>query len=283
MLEDFHLHTLISDGELTPTVLLAHAARHGVRRAAITDHDSLGAYRWEEGAVFSEARRLGVELTVGIEMDADWDGVEVHVLGLDVSLDDGRLNHHLTRVRETRRERARREIDVVCGLLGAGAVREADVFVPGRETLMKPHFIRPLLARGFFASYELANAWYHANVKTGIEVPRPDVGEAVRIIHEAGGWASLAHAGYYERDGLAGVLERLPDLVAEGLDAVELEYPYHACSPHLFGLEDERRFLAALRAAAASLGLRFTRGSDAHAATDFERSYGAGFASVSAR
>lgn len=283
MLEDFHLHTLISDGELTPSALLEHAARHGVRRLAITDHDSLGAYRWEEGAVFTEARRLGVELTVGIEMDAGWDGVEVHVLGLDVSLDDGRLNHHLKHVREARRERARREIDVVCGLLGAGAVREADVFTPGRETLMKPHFIRPLIERGFFTSYEQANAWYRANVKTGIEVPRPDVGEALRMIHEAGGWASLAHAGYYERDGLAGVLERLPELVAHGLDAVELEYPYHACSPHLFGPEDERRFLERLRAAAAPLGLRFTRGSDSHGAADLERSYGGGFAGISAR
>lgn len=283
MLEDFHLHTLVSDGDLTPAALLEHAARHGVRRLAITDHDSLGAYRWEEGAVFSEARRLGLELTVGIEMDADWDGVEVHVLGLDVSLDDGRLNHHLARVREARRERAHREIQVVCALLGAGAVREAEVFAPERETLMKPHFIRPLLARGFFTSYEQANAWYRANVKTGVEVPRPDVGEAVGLIHEAGGWASLAHPGYYERDGLAGVLARLPEVVALGLDAVELEYPYHACSPHVFSQEDERRFLEALRAAAAPLGLRFTRGSDSHAADDFDRSYGAGFAAMSVR
>jgi hypothetical protein len=52
----------VSDGELEPPALRARAAAHGVGRLAITDHDSLGAYRWGDGVVFEEARRLGLEL-----------------------------------------------------------------------------------------------------------------------------------------------------------------------------------------------------------------------------
>jgi hypothetical protein len=273
MSSDFHLHTFVSDGDLEPSAVLSHAAARGVRQLSITDHDALGAYRWREGEVFTEARRLGLELTVGLEMDADLEGLEVHLLGFAVSLDDSSLNAHLEAVRATRFERARREIGVVNGLLGPGTIQEHEIFVPGRETLMKPHFIHPILAKGHFATYEEANGWYRKNVKTGVSVPKPAFADAVRLIHDAGGWTSLAHPGYYEKSGLA-IATRLGDLKSAGLDGVELEYPYHACSPHVFSRADEAAFAEALRAAAEPLELRLTRGSDSHTSGDFERAYG---------
>jgi 3',5'-nucleoside bisphosphate phosphatase len=275
MLSDFHLHTIVSDGELTPEELLREAAARGVTQLSITDHDALGAYRWREGAAFSLASRLGLALTVGIEMDADVDGVEVHVLGFDLSLEDARLNAHLARVRQARVERARRELPIVNGLLGAGTVRESDVFAPGRETLMRPHFIHPILERsGRFSSYEDANAWYRENVKAGVSVPKPTLAEAVALIHGAGGWAALAHPAYYERERGLQITARLPELRALGLDGIEMDYPYHACSPHVFSPEQEQAYAAGLRAAAEPLGLRATRGTDCHSARDFERAYG---------
>lgn len=273
MTTDYHLHTLVSDGALAPVDVLRAAAAHGLTQVSLTDHDSLGAYRLAEGAVFDEARRLGLSLTVGIEMDADLDGVEVHLLGYGVSLDDAALTAHLEAVRTARFERARREIGIVNQLLGDGAISEADVFAPGRETLMKPHFIHPLLERGRFPSYEEANAWYRRNVKAGVKVPKPSLAEAIDLVHHAGGWAVLAHPAYYERDG-APVLERLAQLQAAGLDGVEADYPYHACSPNVFSPERELEFAQQLRQAAEPLGLRFTRGSDAHTLEDFRKVYG---------
>jgi 3',5'-nucleoside bisphosphate phosphatase len=276
MLSDFHLHTMVSDGELTPEELLREAAARGISHLSITDHDALGAYRWQEGRAFALAARLGQELTVGIEMDADMDGVEVHVLGFDVSLDDARLDAHIARVREARIERARRELPVVNGLLGAGTVREEDVFAPGRETLMRPHFIHPILERtGRFATYEEANAWYREKVQSGVSVPKPTITEAVALIHGAGGWAVLAHPAYYERERGLQVTARLAELRALGLDGVEMDYPYHKCSPHVFSPEQERAYAAQLRDVAEPLGLRATRGTDCHSTRDFERVYGA--------
>jgi predicted metal-dependent phosphoesterase TrpH len=273
MLQDFHLHTLVSDGDLEPTALLRAAASRGISHLAITDHDSLGAYVWREGEVFAEARSLGLELTVGIEMDADMDGIEVHLLGFGVGLDAPMLRGHLESVREARFERARREIDIVNGLLGPGTITAESIFTPGRETLMKPHFIHPILEKGLFPTYEEANAWYRKNVKAGVPVPKPKVAEAIRLVHDAGGWTALAHPGYYERDGMP-VAPRLGALKDAGLDGVELDYPYHACSPHQFSPEAEAAFIAGIRSAAEPLGLRFTRGSDSHTEDDFRKVYG---------
>ena len=272
MLQDLHLHTFVSDGELDPVSLLGLAHSCGIGQLSITDHDALGAYLWQDGAVFSEAKRLGLTLTVGIELDADLEGIEVHLLGFELSLDAPALTKHLAAVRETRAARARREIDLVNDLLGGGTVAEDDIFVPGRETLMRPHFIHPLLRKSLFGTYEEANAWYRKNVKAGVSVPKPSIGEAVELIHGAGGWSCLAHPGYYAKDGFP-VAERLPILRGLGLDGVELEYPYHTCSPHKFGPDEERTLIDEIRRVGEALGLRFTRGTDCHTRADFERRY----------
>jgi predicted metal-dependent phosphoesterase TrpH len=274
MSSDLHLHTLVSDGELDPAAVLWQAASRGVTQLSITDHDALGAYTWEDGVVFEEAKRLGLELTVGIEMDADLDGAEVHLLGFSVGLDDAPLVAHLERVRAARFERARREIDVVNGLLGEGTITEALVFTPGRQTLMKPHFIRPILAKGHFQTYEDANAWYRKNVKSGVAVPKPSLEEAIALVKGAGGWAALAHPGYYDTPERP-IAQRLAALKDMGLGGVEVDYPYASCSPRQWDVAREGAFLAALRAAAETLSLRVTRGSDCHTADDFDRVYGA--------
>jgi len=272
MSQDLHLHTLVSDGQLDPVSLLRQAASCGIRELSITDHDALGAYCWEKGAVFAEAERLGLDLTVGLEMDADLDGLEVHLLGLGVDRQETGLLRHLEAVREARFERARLEIGIVNALLGAGSVAESDIFVSGRETLMKPHFIHPLLDKGRFGTYQEANSWYRGNVKAGVAVPKPALAEAIRLVKAAGGRAVLAHPGYYQKAGVD-MSGRLPDLAALGLDGIELDYPYHACSPHLFSEADERAFIGAMREAGEALGLAFTRGSDCHTLEDFGRVY----------
>ena len=38
---DLHAHTTASDGSLTPTELVAHAAEIGLRAVAVTDHDTV--------------------------------------------------------------------------------------------------------------------------------------------------------------------------------------------------------------------------------------------------
>jgi predicted metal-dependent phosphoesterase TrpH len=272
MVSDLHLHSIASDGELDPVALLSHAAKWGVSTLSIADHDTLAAYRWGNGAVFEEAERLGLELVVGIELDVLLEGREVHLLGYGVGAQTPTLAAHLSSVREARHERARRELTIVHERFGVGALGEAEVFAPGRDIPMRPHFIRALLAAGRFASYREGQDWFHENGARGA-VPKPEIGRAVSLVHEAGGWAVLAHPGYYWKQGLP-ILERLEELRRGGLDGVEVEYPYASSSPELFADDETERFLTDLRARADALGLRQTRGSDCHSAGDFDRVYG---------
>jgi predicted metal-dependent phosphoesterase TrpH len=161
----------------------------------------------------------------------------------------------------------------VNALLGAGTISEADIFVPGRLVHMRPHFIRPLLRQGRFQTYVEANAWFREAVTCDDEVPLPPIEDAIALVHDAGGWAALAHPGYCEKAGYP-VAERLAVLRGMGLDGIELSYPYAVCSPQQWTREEEAAFVAEVRRAADALGLRTTRGSDCHTAEDFERRYG---------
>jgi predicted metal-dependent phosphoesterase TrpH len=76
----------------------------------------------------------------------------------------------------------------------------------------------------------------------------------VRLIHDAGGLASLAHPGPTGRDHL------IPSLAANGLDALEATHIDHDAA-------DEARY----RRLAAELGLVVSGGSDFHSETTGHR------------
>ena len=91
---DLHLHTNKSDGRLSPTELVRLAHKGGVRRMALTDHDTTDGV--EEA--MAEGAALGVEVIPGVELGTDSRSGDLHMLGLfldyqnaDIPGDDGAL------------------------------------------------------------------------------------------------------------------------------------------------------------------------------------------------
>jgi predicted metal-dependent phosphoesterase TrpH len=171
-------------------------------------------------------------------------------------------------VQEQRRARLTEELAQLTARLGP-VVDPAAVFLPERETVMRPHLIAPLLEQGIFADYPSAARWLKANLRPTVQVSRLELPAAIALIHAAGGQATLAHPGYGVVEGWLDPERDLPALAALGLDAVEIEYPYALCSPHLFDLAREQDVIARLRAVAARCGLAETAGSDSHRREEF--------------
>ena len=95
---DLHLHTTASDGRLTPTELVAHAAAAGVRILAVTDHDTTDGF--DEAA--AEAARQALLLVPGIEITAVDRGQDVHMLAYFFDRTDAGLAQFLIAQRATR-------------------------------------------------------------------------------------------------------------------------------------------------------------------------------------
>src|SRR5512135_3204728 len=104
---DLHCHTTASDGALTARELIRRAMKAGVATIGITDHDHVGAI---DEAV-EAGREFGVEIVPGVELSADLNGADVHILGYFVNHHDPALREHLAFLRAQRLKRAERIVE----------------------------------------------------------------------------------------------------------------------------------------------------------------------------
>jgi len=252
MVIDLHTHSTASDGVLTPSDLVALAARAGVGAIALTDHDTVAGV----GEARDAGERAGVRVVAGIELSARHDGRAVHVLGYFV---DPARETFLKRLDEMQAERLDRIHRMVARLNELGyELAVDDVLAQARGAVVaRPHVARALVARGHVRT--LGEAFSPELIADGgrADVPRQQLTprEAVALIGSAGGVAVIAHAGLTHHLGTHNPLpdELVRELRDNGLAGLEVDHPDH---PPL--VRDR------LRALAESLGLVATGGSDFH-------------------
>lgn len=248
---DLHMHTVHSDGLYTPDQVVELARRSGLAGIAITDHDTLsGVAEAEEAArryQHTDAGRGGLEIIPGVEITAEFQGRELHLLGYFIRLDDESLLHALERLRVGRRARFAEMLE---RLRAVGVTFDPESLPDDRagEALGRRHLANLLVKSQRVGSIREAFSRYLSD-RGGVAVAktRLPVAEAIELVHAAGGVAAWAHPSY---DALqAG----LPELAELGLDAVEADYPTRRPGQ-----------VKTVRQLAAGLGLAVTGGSDCH-------------------
>lgn len=240
------MHTTASDGRCSPSDLVARVHAAGVRVFSVTDHDTLAALT-DAGEA---ASALGLTLVPGIEVTAVWDARDVHVLGYWIDPDDAGLAAFLEAQRARRVERVRA---IGLALARAGAPVDLEPLLasarqrPG-ASVGRPGVARLLVAAGHAVSVQDA---FDRLLGAGCPafVPRTGVSpeDAVQVIHQAGGLASLAHPGVTRRD------DRIAVWADAGLDAIEAYHSDHSD-------EEQAHYLQRGR----DLGLAVSGGSDFH-------------------
>src|SRR5690606_30765384 len=102
---DLHSHTTASDGRLTPEALVHRAVEMRVGTLAITDHDTTAAIP----AASEEISRSGLELTLipGVEISTVWENHEIHIVGLNIDIENPAMCAFLAQQTERRQQRAR--------------------------------------------------------------------------------------------------------------------------------------------------------------------------------
>lgn len=212
---DLHSHSLASDGQYPAAEVAAKAAAAGVGTWALTDHDSIAAL--DQG--LAAAERLGIRFVPGIELSVYLDRREVHLLGHFVDPCSDALRRFEDLLAEKRRGRMGEIISRLAGLGIAVTPGEIEQF-SGGKTLGRPHVARALVARGLAAdTREAFELWLGEGRPAYVPRYRLSVAEAIGIVRDAGGAATIAHPG------LSGVqrgdLERMKEW---GLVGVEVEH-----------------------------------------------------------
>ncbi len=258
---DLHTHTTASDGKLSPTELVERAADRGVKILGVADHDTLGGLAEAQTA----GDRLGVEIVPGTEISLKYEPekgfIGLHLLGYFIDPQHPALVRGIKKIQQGRLAQKIEQIKKLQSFgfdISVEAVLSTVSGVPGR-----PHIAMVLMERnpGRFQNFqqvfdEYLGAGARAHVKRPFALR---LKEAITLIQQAGGIAVLAHPGVYQSK--ANPITIIRNAHAEGLDGVEVYYPYNRNLPPA---EDGSPWVERVNTIADELNLLKTGGTDFH-------------------
>ena len=204
------MHSVCSDGGDAPSRVIENAAARGVTLAALTDHDGVAGVR----EALDAGKRFGVRVLPSLEMDTEWPH-ELHILGLDLNIDDADLQNALETARKRRVER---NAEIIRRLEAAGY--EVERYMSRRaEVATRLHIALALVRGGYAETLHDAFQTYLRRGKPGYyTVERFSPEEVVSLIRGAGGvpvWAHPTHGN----PNLHALAEKLQSMGVMGLEA----------------------------------------------------------------
>ncbi len=252
---DLHSHTTHSDGHLTVEQLLNRAVEKNIDVFAITDHDTVAAIT--PAKAFIETENLPLKLISGVEISTKWESFEIHIVGLNIDINNNALTSLLSAQQQKRDERAI-EIGKRLAKNGFDGIYEQAKALAENAQITRAHYARALIERGVAKNFPGVFKKYLGRSKTGY-VPSNwcDMQTAISAIHAAGGVAVLAHPGRYQMSN-KWLRKLLVQYKSDGGDAMEVAQPQQAPT--------ERQFLGQL---SQEYGLLCSQGSDFHFPTSY--------------
>ncbi|WP_198195469.1 PHP domain-containing protein [Gilliamella sp. M0364] len=219
MIVDLHSHTTASDGILTPSELVKRAVDNQINMLAITDHDTIKGLIEAKATI--ERDNLPVKLVYGVEVSTMWKNNEIHIVGLNIDIENSHLLELLTAQEQSRIDRAISISEKLAKVSIDNAYEQAQQFSKG-DIVSRAHFARFLVANNYVKDIKRAFKKYLG--KSGYAyVPAKwcSIADAVNAIHAAGGQAVLAHPTRYDL-----TLTKLKLLISEfksyGGDGIEV-------------------------------------------------------------
>jgi len=252
---DLHIHTTASDGECTPHQVVSQAREIGLKAISLCDHDTISGFQELSRLYFccndGTLAASGVEVIPGIEINSEWRGRELHILGYFINPDDEGFSRILETLRDSRIQR----LYVILKKL-----RKLDVFIDisrvlemaQGESVGRPHVAKAMVEKGYVGDIKEAFQRYLGIGKPGYaERFHLSPIESIRAIRRAKGVAIWAHPGTAKADDLLG------ELIQNGLQGLEVYHPEH-----------DRELQQQYKRIAVENRLLITGGSDFHSFSD---------------
>lgn len=227
---NLHTHSTHSDGAYTPAELVKIAAEEGYGALALTDHDTITGCA-ETGDL---CRQYGLEHLFGAEFSSPCDELSdnFHITAYHFDPEYPAMREYLDQLsaRESHQTRVLFERGLELGLISGITWDEVLEYNKGISWLCNEHVFRAMKAKNLITDIDYPAFFRNVYGPRRDEVPdlypfkqTPDL---IRLIHEAGGIALVAHPHKQ--------LQYIGQLVEWGLDGIEV---WHGDLPDI----EERR------------------------------------------
>ena len=273
---DLHVHSNKSDGTYSPSELVDYAIQKGLAAIALTDHDTVEGLdeiityadrlRKETSVSLTVATPYSVpEIVPGIEFSTEYEGKDVHILGLYIDYKSADFQKSLQEFVNSRILRNEK----MCKLLQTAGIDitfdKLQAEYPG-SVITRAHYGSYLLKHGYIKNMNEAFEKYVGD-HCPYFVPREKVTpeQAAQLILKAEGVPILAHPPLYHMSDSR--LDKLVALLKDvGLMGIEAVYSTYSSSEE----RDMRRL-------AQKYGLLISGGSDFHGENKPKLDLGTGY------
>ena len=217
MIIDLHNHSYYSDGVLSPSEVVCLAKEQGCDVFALTDHDTTdGLVEAQE-----QADKIDLRLIHGVEISAMWSNMTIHILGLNIDIDNATLQAGLKQHQDFRQVRAEKMARGLGGASVFGALEKVKV-VAKKGMITRTHFAQMLIQEGVCKDMRSVFKRFLTGKKPGgVGGKWAEYDEVISWIHAAGGKAVLAHPLRYRMTNTK-IKRLLSHLSGVGLDGVEV-------------------------------------------------------------
>ena len=221
---DLHTHSNISDGSLTPELLVQAALEKGIHTLALTDHDSMDGLPRAENF----AKNHPIQIIQGVEISSQWSrpatnkNYGVHIVALNMK-NPAPLQQLLVEQKRIRAERALQICQLLQPLIHKDIYPEVLAKAEGEaDRITRNHIAQVLVAQGFVSRMQQAfDKYLKEGKKAYVKFDGVSLAEIIQVIHDSQGFAILAHPTRYDLS--ATNVRYLIELFAQhGGDAVEL-------------------------------------------------------------
>ena len=245
---DLHTHSNCSDGSMTPSELVAHAARRGLTAIALSDHDTIAGI----DEALDAGKRFGVEVVPAIEFSVQ-SKTEPHILGFYIDHKSQLIKDALEKINSVRYQRTLNTCNKLREL-GFDVTMEEALAIAPSGIIGRAHFARILVEKGYTSSVKEGFDKYLANGRPAYDGTQYlTAADAVKLINDLGGVSFVAHPHLIRLDD-AQLRDFLTQLKSCGLCGIEGYYNEY--TPEM---QDYFQSLAA------DLGLEICGGTDYHA------------------
>jgi 3',5'-nucleoside bisphosphate phosphatase len=256
---DLHCHSIYSDGSKTPKELIDLAVTNGFFGLSITDHDTLKAY--DEAIPY--AKEKGLLLLPGIEISAEEEEEEVHILGYGFSPTNKEIVEFCIQGCKMREKRAESVLEKLKELGMTITLDEIAALSPEASSFGRVHIAFVMVQKGFVKDVKEAFDKYLRRGRPCYYAPglkwKPQ--EVIDTVHACHGKVVLAHPHLMKNKSL---VSRLLDLSFDGIEAYYCRFSKEENAPWV--REGEKR------------GWLLTGGSDFHGSTKPHVPFGASWA-----
>lgn len=224
---DLHMHSVCSDGTLTPKQLMEKIAAFQITAAALTDHDVVdGCAEFQKAAA-----DYGIIAVNGSELAVRYPGASMEILALDIP------NENLPAFQERQKAMIEERFKVAeerLKLLNNLGVKLSwqdvafDANGMPRRQIGKPHVVEAMLRLGYIKDWDEGFQRYlNKGCPAYVAKNEPEVKETIAFVLDNGAVPVLAHPVHTKKSGTE-LFSLISELQKMGLQGIEVFHSDHS-------------------------------------------------------